>query len=348
LTAATVLATIASAILLALMLAAPLLPQPATGSTPRSVAPTPSASTQPLLPLGLFLQRGPVSFGSGPCMAVELTPQSYPVATDAGTATVLWWDRGIFDPGNPETCASRAGDLHAVDAAVVAVHQDDAPTGRLIGYGVSFPITIEFAGPVNFNFTILLSRSTPDLIQAVVTNPQGTPGLVFDKVDVVDPPLASQSPAPSQAATASIGLYLLEGPFTTEGACLAVELTPDSYSVFPGALGVATIRWWERGGADLEDPTVCLSRIGDVHEVVASMAAVAGAEVPTYVVRFFAPLPGSDGSDAIEFSILADESDHDRLTALRNAPSGTERLIFYRVDSLDPPLVPAPSGSTAP
>jgi hypothetical protein len=330
-----------------------LLPQPASGPAlpSASARAEPSASTGiGLPPIGFYLQRGPVSFGSGPCLAVELTPRSYPLAEGAeGTATVQWWDRGIFDPGHPDTCATRAGDLHVIEAPVSRVFEGDDPDGRLIGYEIRFPISLEFEGRVNFDFTILLKRSTQEVLQAVVTNPQGTGGLVFDRVEEFDPPLASVQPAPSsEAGTGSIGLYLLEGPLTAEGACLAIELTADSYSEFPGALGVATIRWWEHGASDPDDPAACLSRIGDVHEVTASVGAVVNGDVPTYVVRFAAPLPGTDGSEATEFAILADESDHDRLVAVRETTSGTERLLFDRVDALDPPLVPAPSGSTAP
>lgn len=351
LSAATILAAFLSAGVLGLMLAAPLLPQPATGgaSPGASAMAEPSASAgMGLPPIGVYLQRGPVSFGSGPCLAVELTPRSYPLAEGAeGTATIRWWDRGIVDPGHPDTCATRAGDLHVIEASVSRVFAGDDPDGRLIGYEITFPIAMEFEGHLTFDFTILLSRSTQEVLQAVVTNPQSTPGLVFDRVEEIDPPLASMAPAPSsEAGSGSVGLYLLEGPLTAEGACLAIELTPESYSPYPGALGAATIRWWESGASDRSDPAACLSRIGDIHEVAASVVAVLNADVPTYVVRFAAPLPGTDASAATEFAILADESDHDRLVAVRETTSGTERLLFDRVDTLDPPLVPAPSATS--
>ena len=346
-----VIATALSAGLLALMLVAPLLPQPAALDEAPSSTPLPSASVSPdddLPKLGLFLMRNP--FSLGPCLAIELVPQSYPVAEGTeGTATVMWWQRGMTG------CDGRTGEVETVEARTHAVPDSTDPDAAPVGYTLEFSMPLfdfnlgpmEDEPPVHVSLTILTRQSTDNVLQAVEDAPGSGQGYVLDRVPAVDPPL---NPLPTQvpAAGGPTGLYLLRGPFT-EGACLAIELTSDAYPADPAVPGTATILWWEHAGSDPDDPALCFSRIGEMHEAVAVVMAIPDESgLPArYGVRFSAPLAGAE-NDELELAIVAADSNRDQLQGVRMVPAGTEPLVFDRVDELNPPLAPAPSASPAP
>lgn len=334
-------ATALSIAMLGLLLAAPLLAQPRSEATASvTAAPTPSAPAA-LPPIGLYLLRGPFSFG--PCLALELTPESYPVAEDAeGIGTVLAWERGMTG------CDSRSNEVQAIHASVTRILSEGADPG-VVGHAVRFSLPLDGRASA-VEIAILASQSTPTLLQALDTRP-GSSGLVFDRVPSVDPvldPLPSATPVPG-TGVGPIGLYLLRGPFDSDGHCLAIELTRDAYPP-DGAPGTTTILWWEHAGSDPDDPAVCLSRRGETDEVDGSVIHASGPGVPggapefSYVVRFSVPASGGDVGDEVEIAILAGRSNEDQLQAVRVLPAGTERLVLDRVDELDPPLVtPSPS-----
>jgi hypothetical protein len=338
-----VIVTVLSAGLLALLLAAPLMPQPSAMNEAPSSTPLPSASALPedVLPqMGLFLMRNP--FSLGPCLALELEAQSYPVAGGVeGTATVLWWQRGMTG------CDGRTGEVETVEARTHVVPDSTDPDGAPIGYTLEFSMPLfdfnlgpmEDEPPVHVSLTILTRQSTDTVLQAIEEAPGSGQGYVLDRVPAVDPPL-NPLPTPVAAAGGPTGLYLLSGPFTV-GACVAIELTSDAYPVDPAAPGTATILWWEHAGSDPDDPTVCYSRVGDIQEAA---AVVIARGVPAeYAVRFSAPLPGTE-SDELEFAIVGAASNRDQLQAVRVTPAGTEPMVFDRVDELNPPLAsPGPS-----
>jgi hypothetical protein len=205
--AGTVLATVLSAALLALLLAAPLLPQPSAAALPLpSTTPRPSAPgaspAEALPPMGLFLMRTPFSFG--PCLALELAPQSYPTAEGAeGAATVHWWQRGMTG------CDTRTGEVETVDARTHIVPGDDGPNAPPVGYTVEFAVPgWDGFGPpggpaIRASLTILARQSTDTLLQAVEDAPQTGQGYVLDRVPGIDPPpdpLPSPTPVPSPSA----------------------------------------------------------------------------------------------------------------------------------------------------
>src|SRR5688500_12392489 len=188
------LATLLSLGMLALLLAAPILTRPTV-----AVAPAPSSTPvhtdtpgeeQP--PLGLYLLRGAFSFG--PCLGMELIPQSYPVGDEAGTgaATVFWWERGMTG------CDTRTGEVEEVEATVERLPVENDPE-ETVGYAVTFGLPVEAGAAAQVQLTILAARSTQELLQVVDTSGVGGQGLVFDRVEVIDPPL---DPLPSQTPVA--------------------------------------------------------------------------------------------------------------------------------------------------
>ena len=227
-----------SAGVLAVMLASPWLPQAADAPLPPPSASSPAPSPTPAEdqpPIGLYLLRGPFSFG--PCLGLELTAESYPVAEAAeGTATVLWWQRGMTG------CDARTGEVQQVTASVARdLAEDD---GHLIGYAIDFILPLDGdpeGQSVPAQITILAAQSTSDLLQALETSAGSSGfGLVLDRVPAINPVL---NPLPSTAPTAlePMGLYLLEGRLQ-QGPCLVLELGAQSYPNDPNLVKVVTDR----------------------------------------------------------------------------------------------------------
>ena len=332
------LATVLSLGMLGLLLAAPILTQPIAAVTPPPSS-TPAQSgalDQEQPPLGLYLLRGPFSFG--PCLGMELTPPSYPVGDGAGTgvATVFWWERGMTG------CDTRTGEVEEVEATVERLAEQDA-SEETLGYAIAFGLPVRAGVGAQVQLTILAARSTQELLQVVDTSGVGGQGLVFDRVEVIDPPL-DPLPSATPVALQPNGLYLLRGPFDADGPCLVLELGEPSYVVNPEATGSARIRWWERAVADPGNPAECLTRAGDVREVPASVVAVRDSNgTPiTYSISFSVPIPVSGAMQDVEISVLLDESTRERLRAIAVRPEDGPPLVFDRVDSIDPPLAPAP------
>ena len=332
--AAVVLATVLSAALLGVMLAAPLIPQPTAIVPAVSATPAPSEAPEDPLPLGLYLLRGASVYG--PCLGLELTPSSYPVDADsAGTARAYWWERGMTG------CESRTGEVQGIDASVERVPREDAPEETL-GYAVSFslPLAIDVATPVQL--TILAARSSQDLLQVVDSGAGGSgEGLVFDLVEAIDPipdPLPSPTPV---AALQPVGLYLFEGPLTADGPCLVVELVEQSYPADATTAGSATVRWWDRAIADPDDPVACLSRSGDVHTVAASIVPVTdpAGELTAYHIQFFVPTSGDREGQVVDMNVDVARSTVDQLNGTVAGADGDLAVALNRVDSIDPPLV---------
>jgi hypothetical protein len=338
-------ATALSVGLLVVMLASPWLPQasdaPMPSAAESTAAPSPSAGGEEP-PIGLYLLRGAFSFG--PCLALELSPESYPVAEDAdGTATVLWWQRGMTG------CDARTGDVHELDASVSRdLAEDD---GHLIGYAVDFtlPLDANSEQSVAAQITILAAQSTDDLLQALDTSAGSSGfGLVLDRVPAVDPPL-NPLPSTAPAAIQPTGLFLLEGPFGGDGPCLVLELTDASYPADPGVEGTAVVRWWERAVADPDDPAQCLRRLGDIQEVEATVIVTVRDEndLPAaYGVHVRLQLASGQQPEDIAIVIALDESTVEQLHATVVRPSGVPPLVLDRVDSIDPPLGPPPPSAS--
>ena len=343
------LAVVASAGLIGLLLLAPYLPAPtAMVASPRAT-PRVSAGSAPIdPPLGLFALRGALSVG--PCIAIELTIESYPADADApdGAASVLWWQRGMTG------CDTRSTAVTTVPATVTRIADEDAPDGEPIGYALRFAVPAGFeagtdAPRVAVQLTILARGSSQVLIQAVESAPGTGGGLVFDRVDAVEPELV---PIPSQTPVTAgpDGLFVLEGRFGPDGPCLVLDLRPESYSTEAGAQGEAAVRWWEPATPDPDDPAECLRRAGDVLEVNASVIAVTAADDPggppiAFALAFSLPVAGSEVPRAIEMHIPLDAATPDRLSATAVVPEGIGPLSFYRVDSIDPPLGASPGAS---
>ncbi len=189
------LATLLSLGVLGLLLAAPILPQP-SAEPPPTPMPTPTSSDTPDEdgpPLGLYLLRGAFSFG--PCLGLELTPPSYPVGDGAGTgvATIFWWERGMTG------CDTRTGEVEEVEATVERLPVQDG-SDETVGYAVAFGLPVDVAPAARVQLTILAARSTQQLLQAVDTSGAGGQGLVFDRVEVIDPPLEPMPLTPSASA----------------------------------------------------------------------------------------------------------------------------------------------------
>ena len=344
------LAVLASTGVIGLLLAAPFLPAPPAAVPSASSAPTVSPSSAPgIPPLGLFALRGALS--SGPCIALELVPQSYPVGEGGpeGAATVLWWSRGMTG------CDTRSGEVTSVPASVTPVADEDAPDGPPVGYAVRFSVPAGAdagagAPRLAVELTILARQSTQTLIQAVEAASGTGGGLVFDRVDAVAPELA---PLPSQApvAVGPNGLFVLEGRFGADGPCLVLDLGPESYPTGPGVTtGEATIRTWEPATPDPADPAQCQRRAGEVQEVSASVIEVAAPDDPNglptaFAVSFPLPLPGGEAPQDVEIHLPLATATPDGLEGIVIVPEGVEPLSFYRVDSIDPPLGPDPGPS---
>lgn len=182
------LAALLSLGMLGLLLAAPILPQPGVESTPTPTA-APSETPEAILPpLGRFVSRTPLSFGS--CFAIELEPRSYPVGEDAppGLASVLWWEGGMTG------CGARSNELAGVEAEVTKVLSDEGLDG-LIGYNLAFALPLQ-AGETEIDVEIAIlpvRESSPLVLQALELNSPGA-GLVLDRFDEIDPTL---DPLPS-------------------------------------------------------------------------------------------------------------------------------------------------------
>ncbi|MDQ2689837.1 MAG: hypothetical protein M3Y29_06150, partial [Chloroflexota bacterium] len=329
------------------MLAAPWLPQPAGAPAPLpSIAPVPTATVAAELPpIGLYLLRGPFSFG--PCLALELAPESYPVAEGSdGRASVLTWERGMTG------CDARSTDVRTIDATVSRILGEGGDPA-VVGYAVRFRLPLNGGVETPVEISILAAQSTPELLQALETSTPGSQGLVFDRVASVDPtlnPLPSATPAPEVSNEGPIGLYLLRGPLV-ENVCIAISLADYSYPPDPAVDGDAFVLWWEHGPAEPDDPAACLSRTGQMQETPATVTPSWDAGVPhgspdTHLIRFTLPVAGDDA--AFELAILAEESNADQLAAVLLEDSGAEEVRLDRVDSIDPPLVTAPSSSPSP
>ena len=182
--AGVVVATVLSIGILALMLAAPFLPRPSTDGPQAARSPAVSATAAPVLPpIGTFVSREPLSLG--PCFAIKLGPEAYPVADDAapGVASVLSWERGMTG------CESRSTQVARVEAHVSRLPGNDPDAEA--GYSLVFtlpgmPGTIEVA-------LLPTDSSQPTLLQALDLTTSGS-GLVLDRVDEVEPTL---NPLPS-------------------------------------------------------------------------------------------------------------------------------------------------------
>ena len=339
------LAAVLSAVTLALLLAAPwVMPATALPSLPEPT-PRPSATdAPPAPPVGLFLMRTPFSFG--PCLALELTPQAYPVADEAeGTATVLVWQRGMTG------CDTRSGEIESRTGTTHVVPDAGDPNAPPVGYTVEFSAPLfdnSFAGgetpSIQASLTILARQSTDQLLQAVEDAPGTGQGYVLDLVPAVDPPL-QPLPTPVPLTSGPVGLYLLAGPLSVDGPCLVLNLDDAAYPTDPGAEGIGTVRWWEPGVADPGDPARCLYRAGEVQEVPATVVALheaddPGAEVIGHAVRFAVPATVGGAPQDVEIRIGDSRDNPDQLDARLATPDGEADLRFDRVDAIDPPLAP--------
>lgn len=339
------LAALASAVLLGLMLAAPFLPQLSPSVAPVAT-PSPSASAVApgvQAPIGLFQVRGRLAF-SGPCMGLDLTEASYPVDGSAGSARVTWWTPTAVDPGNPQGCATRASDLNQVAATVTPVVDEDEPAADPRGYSVQFRVPLFETDPASrVEIVILLSRSTADQLQALVLSPEGSPGLVLERVESIDPPFEPRPSATPIAVVPPNGLFLLQGPLAGDGPCLVLDLGEDAYPADRGAVGTARVRTWEPANDDPNDFARCLARRGEIHEaeapVVASVDPQTGAVA--YEVSFSVAAAGSEASEPMLISFDAVQRP-DQLRATLVEPGGERvfQLVFDRVDEIDPPLAP--------
>jgi hypothetical protein len=179
-----------SAVLLMGMLASPLIPSPTPSPLPTVAVPTSTPAVESVpVPMGLYQARGPIS--SGPCFAIELTPESYAVRADQGVATVSYWERGMTG------CDARSGDVATVDAAVEPVLAEGGESsGEVTAYSVEFRHPLSDGSEIVTEIALLMpERSNPTLLQAVETSSPGVPGIVLDLVTAVDPSL---NPLPSQ------------------------------------------------------------------------------------------------------------------------------------------------------
>lgn len=187
-------AALASAIVLAGMLASPLIPTatPSPLPTPAPATPAPSDVGVPL-PMGLYVARDPLSIG--PCIAIELSPESYAVVADHGTATVRHWERGMTG------CDTRSGDVVEVVAEVTAVVNQGGPRdGEIGGYNVAFLVPLSGGRPdapmVNAEIAFLLPDvANAPILQAVEGSGSGF-GHVLDRATQVAPSLV---PIPTPA-----------------------------------------------------------------------------------------------------------------------------------------------------
>lgn len=187
------LAAAASALLLVGMLASPLVPTPSPSPLPTAppVTPAPSDAAVPL-PMGLYLARDPLSFGNLPCVAIELSADSYVAPGDQGVAEVLYWRHGMTG------CDTRSGEILTAEATVEATLAESGPSsGEVIAYTVRFPYTIAEGVEAVVEIAILLPDA-PDaqVLQALEVAGAGGGGMVLDRVEAVTPSL---DPIPSSA-----------------------------------------------------------------------------------------------------------------------------------------------------
>jgi hypothetical protein len=346
------LGIVASAGILAAMLAAPWLvaegPGPSVAPDPSATASGPGASASPglaLPPLGSFQLDTPLDFGRI-CLGIELAAGAYPVAPGArGTATVSWWESSIIDSGHPDACATRAGELEVEEAVVERIPDEDDPDGPPIGYSLLFHLPGPTGAVRDMELALLTAQSTPDRLQALDMTTSGS-GLVFERVSAIDPPFV---PAPSASPTPVAwpdGLFLLRGPLAADGPCLVLEMTAPPPPAAPGAVGTASIRWWDPGGEDPADPAFCLSRIGDVQVGPAQISTMLEGDDPAGIVgfdiHFVLPVePGAAPQDVL-VSVPVDQVTPDQLVGTAGWGDGPQAVAFDRVDSIDPPLAPAP------
>lgn len=336
-------AVLLSGVALVLLFARPFLWPPIPAAVP-TLPPSASASAAPGdPPVGLFELRGRLAF-SGPCLGVELTAGSYPSAPgQTGSARVVWWTPTAIDPGNPAACASRSSDLNETTATLEPAADGDDPAAPVIGYSVTFSVPVfEESSPSPAELVILLSRSSSAQLQALVISPEGSPGVVFDRVTTIDPPFEARPSATPVVVVPPMGTFLLQGPLDAEGPCLVVELGAPSYPVSPGADGVARVRSWEPANRDPEDPARCLTRRSEVTETEASVLATrdeSGA-VTSYEVAFSIPPAGNAAARQVRFSFDPAEATPDRLVAALLDPDAGASLTFDRVDAIDPPPAP--------
>lgn len=340
---AVALAALASAVLLGAMLAAPFLPQPSAPVAFAAIS-SPSASAEATAgepPIGLFQVRGRLAF-SGPCMGLVLSDASYPPDGSAGSARVTWWTPTAVDPGNPQGCATRAGDLNEVAASVTPVVDEDEPEADPRGYSVQFRVPLFETDPASrVEIVILLSRSTPDQLQALVLSPEGSPGLVLERVESIDPPFEPRPSATPIAVVPPDGLFLHQGPVGGDGPCLVLELGESSYPVDVSAVGTARVRSWEPANRDPNDPARCLTRRGEIHEAEASVVASVDPRTGAvaYEVSFSVAGAGSEASEPMLISFDGVQRP-DQLRATLVERGGSSGLVFDRIDEIDPPLAP--------
>ena len=188
------IAAVASAFLLVGMLASPLVPSATPSPLPTAppVTPAPSDDSVPL-PMGLYRAREPLSFGVLPCVAIELSPESYVVPGEQGVADVLYWRHGMTG------CDTRSTEVLTVDATVQPTLAENGPSaGEVIAYTVRFPYILPSGPEIVVEIAILLpDRPNAQVLQALeVSTDGGGGGMVLDLVETVTP---SFQPIPSPA-----------------------------------------------------------------------------------------------------------------------------------------------------
>lgn len=180
-------AALLSVLVLAGMMAAPLIPTPTLSPLPTAEPPTPAPSNASIpVPMGLYVARDPLTFG--PCIALELTIESYAVG-DAGHATVHHWERGMTG------CDTRSTDVRTTEADVRAVPSDDGGIG---GYSLEFSVPLPGGGPAITTEVAVLMPDTENapVLQALEVSADANGGMVLDLVGEIAPSL---DPIPTPA-----------------------------------------------------------------------------------------------------------------------------------------------------
>jgi hypothetical protein len=250
-----------------------------------------------------------------------------------GRARVLWWERGMTG------CDTRTGEVAEVEATVERLGRENAPD-ETVGYFVVFELPATAGVAARVELTILAARSTQELLQ--VTDSAGGQGLVFDRVEVIDPPLNPLPTPPPATALQPIGSYLLAGTLGPAGPCLVLDLDQAAYSPEPNVPGTAGIRWWEPASADPDDPARCLMRRGDIRTDQATVMTIRGdaGTALGYTIVLDISVPATAPPEEAEIGILLDGSTREHLEAVAVRPLDGAALGFDRVDSIDPPLGP--------